>query len=268
MLEKAGRNDPCLCGSGRKYKKCCLPKQEALLERLGLRRELDSIARQKAVEWLNEFHNQPIQASIEEGFFGSIEKADRERLEQLSPGLHRRISINLQDWLLNEASIDLEGQRRPVGDLIQAEGGKNLTQQELDRLKAMGTHPLRLYEVESVKSGEGLALVDLLEEGRPPVWIIERTASRRLAPRDVFGTRLQAYSDDGFVMSGAVYPFTREGGLTCLEEIRRELPQGADVAAARDVTGRHIIRNWLADLVKHAAQVPEVPGDQDAEPAA
>lgn len=28
---KAGRNDPCPCGSGKKFKKCCLPKQEELL---------------------------------------------------------------------------------------------------------------------------------------------------------------------------------------------------------------------------------------------
>jgi hypothetical protein len=27
---KLGRNDPCHCGSGEKYKKCCLPKDEAL----------------------------------------------------------------------------------------------------------------------------------------------------------------------------------------------------------------------------------------------
>jgi SEC-C motif len=268
MFEKAGRNDTCPCGSGLKYKKCCLPKQEALLERLGSRRELDSLAGRKAVEWLNEIHEQQTEATIEEGFFGSIEKADRERLEQVPPGLHRRIALNLQDWLLNEASIELEGQRRPVGELIQAEAGKNLTLQELECLKAMGTHPLRLYEVESVKPGEGMALVDPLEQGRPPVWIVERTASRRLAARDLFGTRLLAYGDDGLVMSGAVYPFTREGGLACLEEIRRELPQGAGAAAAREVTSRHIIRNWLADLVKHATQVTEVPGEQDAEPAA
>jgi len=25
--ERAGRNDPCPCGSGKKYKKCCLKKQ-------------------------------------------------------------------------------------------------------------------------------------------------------------------------------------------------------------------------------------------------
>jgi tetratricopeptide (TPR) repeat protein len=29
MCAKAGRNDPCHCGSGKKYKKCCLEKDEA-----------------------------------------------------------------------------------------------------------------------------------------------------------------------------------------------------------------------------------------------
>jgi tetratricopeptide (TPR) repeat protein len=28
-MSKTGRNDPCPCGSGKKYKKCCLPRQEA-----------------------------------------------------------------------------------------------------------------------------------------------------------------------------------------------------------------------------------------------
>lgn len=27
---KPGRNEPCTCGSGRKYKQCCLPADEAL----------------------------------------------------------------------------------------------------------------------------------------------------------------------------------------------------------------------------------------------
>jgi SEC-C motif len=28
-MAKAGRNDPCPCGSGKKYKRCCLEKDEA-----------------------------------------------------------------------------------------------------------------------------------------------------------------------------------------------------------------------------------------------
>ena len=32
MSEKVGRNDPCPCGSGLKYKKCCLPKDREKAE--------------------------------------------------------------------------------------------------------------------------------------------------------------------------------------------------------------------------------------------
>ena len=28
-MSKIGRNDPCPCGSGKKYKKCCLRKDQA-----------------------------------------------------------------------------------------------------------------------------------------------------------------------------------------------------------------------------------------------
>ena len=27
---KIGRNDPCVCGSGKKYKKCCLAREEGV----------------------------------------------------------------------------------------------------------------------------------------------------------------------------------------------------------------------------------------------
>lgn len=33
MTEKIGRNDPCPCGSGKKYKQCCMKKQLPLGKR-------------------------------------------------------------------------------------------------------------------------------------------------------------------------------------------------------------------------------------------
>ena len=37
-MAKAGRNDPCPCGSGQKYKRCCLPREEtAAAERAAAR---------------------------------------------------------------------------------------------------------------------------------------------------------------------------------------------------------------------------------------
>lgn len=38
MIEKVGRNDPCPCGSGKKYKSCCLQKQQQKVSSLGGRK--------------------------------------------------------------------------------------------------------------------------------------------------------------------------------------------------------------------------------------
>lgn len=43
MNEKVGRNDPCPCGSGKKYKQCCLSKKGGS----GVKRKLSAV-------WLNE----------------------------------------------------------------------------------------------------------------------------------------------------------------------------------------------------------------------
>jgi len=40
LNSQAGRNDPCPCGSGKKYKKCCLSKDE---EKVQLKQELENI---------------------------------------------------------------------------------------------------------------------------------------------------------------------------------------------------------------------------------
>lgn len=34
VKHKVGRNDPCPCGRGKKYKRCCLPKQDEILAAL------------------------------------------------------------------------------------------------------------------------------------------------------------------------------------------------------------------------------------------
>lgn len=38
MVEKVGRNDPCPCGSGKKYKSCCLLKEQQATKPLGQRK--------------------------------------------------------------------------------------------------------------------------------------------------------------------------------------------------------------------------------------
>jgi hypothetical protein len=42
-MSKLGRNDPCHCGSGKKYKHCCLEKDEAKREEIIIRSSADDI---------------------------------------------------------------------------------------------------------------------------------------------------------------------------------------------------------------------------------
>jgi len=68
---KAGRNDPCPCGSGKKYKKCCLEKDQAAASTLGAvippssstSSSTSSVAPDRAVPVLTERHLEPAGAA-------------------------------------------------------------------------------------------------------------------------------------------------------------------------------------------------------------
>ena len=93
MPSKTGRNDPCLCGSGLKYKRCCLEKDQAA-EHLQLvrkaeaadaqRKKIDAfLDREQAFlmeqEALAEASNTPIRL-VKAGKLDEAEKAARELL--------------------------------------------------------------------------------------------------------------------------------------------------------------------------------------------
>ena len=47
---KVGRNDPCICGSGAKFKDCCAPKGTAYLEKLR-RKQHKQHLKEQGVPW-------------------------------------------------------------------------------------------------------------------------------------------------------------------------------------------------------------------------
>jgi tetratricopeptide (TPR) repeat protein len=57
-MAKPGRNDPCHCGSGKKYKKCCQPKHEAAeheeLSKQQAKREERNVARRTELQRMKE----------------------------------------------------------------------------------------------------------------------------------------------------------------------------------------------------------------------
>ncbi|NLJ28240.1 MAG: hypothetical protein GX433_09530 [Deltaproteobacteria bacterium] len=98
VIHKAGRNDPCPCGSGKKYKKCCLPKHEEARKRMPPDRlqEMEEQAKRK----------ERLEKDVEKGFdllfSQEFEKAQRlaERLLESYPDEDRLHDITVMTALV------------------------------------------------------------------------------------------------------------------------------------------------------------------------
>jgi hypothetical protein len=244
-MEKIRRNDPCPCGSGQKYKKCCLAKDDLDASR---RRDEEN-AVQTALSWLAKTYPEESSQAFYEGFLGEISEEEQECLDSLPPGLQSMVGINSGEWMLADGDLIIDGETKRVIDLVLGTDGPRLPVHGREWLKALGAFPMSLYEVREAKPGEGLWIADLLRPDEPSVWVRERSASKSLIIWDVFGARL-AWQDGDRVFSGALYPFDREEGLDCRDEILETMATEQICAGdVRILVGTVIIDTWLAGLL-------------------
>lgn len=94
-MAKVGRNDPCPCGSGQKYKRCCLPREEAAERAAARAREIERSAAEASIvaedDGLDEASNSVIDL-IDAGRLDEAEHAAqdlRERYPEVHDGLER-----------------------------------------------------------------------------------------------------------------------------------------------------------------------------------
>ncbi|MHB1250265.1 MAG: SEC-C metal-binding domain-containing protein, partial [Polaromonas sp.] len=112
MTHKTGRNDPCPCGSGKKYKHCCgkpaAPAASAAESHEG--------AVERAVAWLAQHHRKAFAAALQTSMDEAIgeifddEDEAREAMTGLREELWQNLQINLTEWLLAEGDILVKGE--------------------------------------------------------------------------------------------------------------------------------------------------------------
>jgi hypothetical protein len=258
-MKKLGRNDPCPCGSGKKYKQCCLKAEQAKIA------SDRSEAVPKAINWLFTKYGQTAREALDEGFFGGLDDDEYAMLQDLPGDSYQGIMINAMEWFLADGVMTIKGQEHRVADLLLDRGGPLFSAEQRQWIELLTTMPLSLYEVVAVIPGESMTLRDVMLPESPPVVIREKSGSQQANLYDLMAARILPV-ENHFELSGAVYAFPRSRSWDLLEELRDEM-EGVepDSPLAKEITSVIIPYHWL-QLFVNAFEMPQLVDHLTGEP--
>jgi hypothetical protein len=156
IVTKIGRNDPCPCGSGKKYKHCCLRKETAA--------KSEFISRDRAWDTMMD---KLLDFSREARFASELESAfdlywnrsyTLENIEALNP----MQIMSFLNWYAHDYRTSTDSQR--IVDVFLAERGSTLSEQELELLEAARDSLFSAYEVTDTEHGKTVRLLDVFQD--------------------------------------------------------------------------------------------------------
>lgn len=183
---KTGRNDPCPCGSGKKFKKCCMLENVATSTELHYRRLSEVYDRL--------FDRLAGHAKLVLGVNGGKSALDEYFL--LDPGnepeeeIHERQMGLFLSWLIfnwqTESNLKAREHGRTIAEIYAEERGHLLGDLDRKLMDAVNRKPYTFYEILGVEPGKRVYLQEVFTETR--IWVEERSGSKQLEPADlVFG---------------------------------------------------------------------------------
>lgn len=154
-MAKIGRNDPCPCGSGKKYKHCCLRKESVA--------KSEVISRDRA--W-NTLMDKLLDFSREARFRQELESAfdlfwnraySLEEIDSLTPTQ----VMSFLDWYVHDYNTAADSRR--IVDIFLTERGSTLSDQELELGEAAQDSVFSAYRVTDVEQWKTVTLADIFQ---------------------------------------------------------------------------------------------------------
>jgi hypothetical protein len=210
VVAKTARNAPCPCGSGRKYKQCCLLEEE----RLAKQAREDSRVGQLISDW-----------SVEQ-FGDELARA----FEEFHPESHRigeRDFALLLTWFNSDRALSVGG--TPLSRYLAR---PDLDPDEREIGERIAAARLGLHRVKAVVPGRSLELEDVLTGALIPV--ASQTVSREVVRWDVVLCRVMPGDPAATTLWGPVLVYAPDEEAEVLAEVAR-LAQAHGLS--RDSTG-------------------------------
>lgn len=247
MADKPGRNDPCWCGSGRKYKKCHMAAdREKEREKRDLRLAARYV-RQDLLEFAqDEQFAVPFATALAvywNGFY-TVENADE---------MSENEALRFFDWFAFD--YQLEGGSARVADVYREERWEDLSQEQQEILERwLEAPPAGAYELLSY-DGQTLHLRDLLTDEEYDVY--EAGGRGELDVGDVVLARLLPVDDHLEFGAGAAY--LPEDEVADLAEKLAEA-QARDAELYPEASAEGFLRRHNHLLIHHALEQAEQKG--------
>jgi hypothetical protein len=212
-MSAGGRNDACPCGSGKKYKRCCLGKDAPAPGAWTAGERDGALARLMRFSRRAEFDGD--RADAELTFWGKrLERLTRAEAREAMDFEQSRVGFH--EWLVFDCPLHGGG---TIVERFLAREGDGLRSGERRYLARMRLSHLRPYEIQAVRLDEGLDLLDLWANKRVPVR--ERLATRQLVQWDVLAARVILGPHGAPVLDGSPYLYPAHAGELILRVLRR-----------------------------------------------
>lgn len=237
MARKVQRNEPCPCGSGKKYKKCCMIKERGRIV-AGMNRK-EGV--QHALAWVSNHYRDQIDRWVDEVWLADISEQQRKGIASADAKIRSIHDINLLEQLVAEGHFaDEEGENRPL-QLILDSDEVGLNDEQRDYLIQLSDCPLRLYAITACVAGESFSIRDQMDARTRSIEINDPYASRMFEVGDVAGFRLLKTSA-GWETSGAIYYIPD----AYAPELEAQLKQ-----TDKDARSTVLTRRWLELVAAH-----------------
>jgi len=262
---KIGRNEPCPCGSGKKYKKCCLikvrPPVDLLWRRLG---EAHDRLVDRLLAHARKIFGEPALSMAMDEFLVWPEMGFSQ--DQIVGHMQFFAPWFVFNWMYdpNDAEVELDvPPLKTVAEIYAKERGQRLDKLQKRLIDATSGKPFSFFEVTSCKQGESFRLKDIFLGIETEV--IEKQGSENARPGDIMLARI-VQIDHVAMLVGCSSILIPPNFKPAIIDLRREMLQEyrhitPDVLKDFDIE----IRELYFDIYESLLQPPQL-CNTDGEP--
>lgn len=227
-MSKPGRNDPCPCGSGKKYKKCCLPRQAVSV--VNLNWEKMRLTEGELVPLLLEYS---VSSYGPDAFAEAWDEFTLWRDVPIDPESELELSTAFLPWFVfnwipDNAEVD-PSEHLPemtIAAHYAEEKGSRLDSYQRRFIEEICAQPYSFFVVIDVVPGEQMSLRDVFL--RREITVLERQASTMLEAGSIIYSRIMTLDGDSIMVGCAptiIPPHFLNEFIDIRENMAKKLPR-------------------------------------------